>query len=68
MLIIVFNINRFNYTCPDLYNRADFVISILNSDDDKVKTSIDAMCQLSSTENQINLNYNLFNNEVNYFI
>lgn len=56
---------RFNYECPDMYNKADFIISILNSDSEKVKTSVDEMCKLSSTDKQMYLNYDSFNDPVN---
>lgn len=55
---------RFNYECPDMYNKAEFIISILNSDDEKAKRDVDEICKLSSTDKQTDLNYNLFNNEV----
>uniref|UniRef100_A0A2S2Q7P3 Protein scarlet n=1 Tax=Sipha flava TaxID=143950 RepID=A0A2S2Q7P3_9HEMI len=57
---------KFDYKCPDLYNKADFVISILNSENEKVKQNVDEMCKLSSTENQININYDLFNDQIQF--
>jgi len=62
MYLILF---RFNYECPDMYNEADFVISILNSENEKVKNNVIEMCKLTSTDQLTNLNYNLFNNQVN---
>lgn len=55
---------RFDYECPAMYNEADFVISILNSDDENVKRNVEEMCKLSSTEQQTNTNYDLFNSQV----
>ncbi|XP_025203991.1 protein scarlet-like isoform X2 [Melanaphis sacchari] len=55
---------KFDYKCPDLYNKADFVISIMNSDREQVKRNIDEMCKLSSTDIQMDLNYDLFNDQV----
>lgn len=55
---------RYDYKCPDLYNKADFVISILNSENEKIKQNVDEMCKLASTEKQININYDLFNDQV----
>jgi len=55
---------RFNYKCPDLYNKADFVISIMNSDSEQTKRNVDEMCKLSSTDKQTDLNYDLFNDQV----
>lgn len=59
-------IYRFNYECPNMFNEADFVISILNSESDRVRKDVDKMCELSSTEQKTKLNYDLFNNQVNY--
>lgn len=58
---------RFRYECPNMFNEADYVISVLNSDDETDKKSIDEMCKASSSESQMNINYDLFNNEVNPF-
>lgn len=55
---------RFNYKCPDLYNKADFVISIMNSDSEQIKKNVDEMCKISSTDKQTDLNYDLFNDQV----
>lgn len=55
---------RFHYECPDMYNKADFVISILNSDDEKAKRNVDEMCKWSSADLKIDLNYDVFNNQV----
>ncbi|VVC31663.1 AAA+ ATPase domain,P-loop containing nucleoside triphosphate hydrolase,ABC transporter, conserved site,ABC [Cinara cedri] len=54
---------EYNYEFPDMYNKADFVISILNSESDAVKTNVDKMCKISSTDKQIDLNYGLFNEQ-----
>jgi len=51
-----------------LYNKADFVVSVLNSDDEKVKKNVDEMCRLSSTDKEMKLNYDLFNDEVSFFL
>jgi len=48
-----------------MFNEADFVISILNSENEKVKENVIEMCKLTSTDQQTNLNYDLFNNQVN---
>lgn len=58
---------RYNYKCPDLYNKADFVVSILNSDNEKTKKDVDEMCKLSSTDQQMNFNYQSFNDQVIYY-
>jgi len=62
---------RFSYECPNMYNEADYVISVLNFDDESNKKNIDEMCKVSSSDLQTNINYDLFNNEVNlinYFV
>lgn len=56
---------RFGYECPDMFNEADFVISILNSEDENVKRNVNEMCALSSNDKQTDVNYDLFNNDVN---
>jgi len=48
-----------------MFNEADFVISILNSENETVKQNVIEMCKLTSTDQQTNLNYDLFNNQVN---
>jgi len=48
-----------------MFNEADFVISILNSENKDVKENVMEMCKLTSTDQQTNLNYDLFNNQVN---
>jgi len=48
-----------------MFNEADFVISILNSENEKVKENVIEMCKLTSTDQQTKLNYDLFNNQVN---
>lgn len=55
---------RFHYKCPNMYNKADFVISILNSDGEKAKRNVDEMCKWSSADLRIDLNYDVFNNQV----
>lgn len=40
------------------------MISILNSDEESVKKNVDEICKISSTDKQINFNYDLFNNKV----
>lgn len=47
-----------------MYNEADFVVSLLNSDNDTVKRDVDKMCKMSSNNKQIELNYDSFNNQV----
>lgn len=47
-----------------MFNEADFVISILNSEDENVKKNVDKMCGLSSDDKQTDINYGLFNSEV----
>lgn len=51
--------SRFGYGCPNMFNEAEFVISILNSDNEHVKKNVDKMCKLSSSEQQTDINYNL---------
>jgi len=40
------------------------VISIMNSESEQIKRNVDEMCKLSSTDNQTDLNYDLFNDQV----
>lgn len=47
-----------------MFNEADFVISILNSENEKVKENVKEMCKLTSTDQLTNLNYDLYNNQV----
>lgn len=47
-----------------MFNEADFIISVLNSDSEKVKKDIKEMCKLSSKKNQINPSSDIFNNQV----
>ncbi|XP_050436073.1 protein scarlet-like [Adelges cooleyi] len=55
---------KYNYVCPVTFNKADFFISILNSDNPKDKQNVDDMCYLSSTVTQMNIKYNSFNKNV----
>jgi len=48
-----------------MFNEADFVISILNSENEKIKENVKEMCKLASTDQLTNLNYDLYNNQVN---
>lgn len=48
-----------------MFNEADFVISILNSENEKVKENVKEMCKLTSTDQLTNINYDLYNNQVN---
>ncbi|XP_026807077.1 protein scarlet-like isoform X1 [Rhopalosiphum maidis] len=57
---------KFNYECPDMFNEADFVISILNSENEKVKENVKEMCKLTSSDQQMDLNYDLFNDQTKY--
>ncbi|XP_027845081.2 protein scarlet-like [Aphis gossypii] len=57
---------KFNYECPDMFNEADFVISILNSENEKVKENVKEMCKLTSTDQLTNLNYDLYNNQTQF--
>jgi len=51
-----------------MFNEADFVISILNSDSETDKRNVDEMCKLSSRALQmISMNNNVFYKEVNIF-
>lgn len=51
-----------------MFNEADFVISILNSDNETDKRNVDEMCKLTSCAIQmIIMNSNLFCKEVNIF-
>lgn len=56
---------RFSYECPSMFNEADYVISVLNSDDKIDKINIAEMCKVSSSELQMYSNYSLFDDEVN---
>jgi hypothetical protein len=47
-----------------MFNEADFIISILNSENEKVKDNVNEMCKLSSSDLQTDLNYEIFNNQV----
>lgn len=47
-----------------MYNEADYIISILNSENESTKKNVEEMCKLSSTDKQMNTNYELFNTEV----
>lgn len=47
-----------------MFNEADFVISILNSNNENVKRDVDEMCKLSSNDTKTDFNYDLFNNKV----
>ncbi|XP_060864829.1 protein scarlet-like [Metopolophium dirhodum] len=57
---------KFNYECPDMFNEADFVMSILNSENEKVKENVIKMCKITSTDQQTKLNYDLFNNQTQF--
>lgn len=59
---------RFSYSCPNMFNEADFVISILNSENENVKANVNKMCLLTSSKEQMDINYNLFSNKVNLLI
>ncbi|XP_050436668.1 protein scarlet-like [Adelges cooleyi] len=52
---------KFDYTCPDMFNKADFVVSVLNSNEKSIKSNVDEMCRISSTEYQIDSNYDSYN-------
>lgn len=56
---------RFSYSCPNMFNEADFVISILNSENESVKTNVNKMCQLTSSNEQMAFNYSLLSIKVN---
>ncbi|XP_050436888.1 protein scarlet-like [Adelges cooleyi] len=51
---------KFDYTCPDMFNKADFVVSILNSNEKSIKSNVDEMCRISSTEYEIDSNYDSY--------
>ncbi|XP_025410362.1 protein scarlet-like [Sipha flava] len=55
--------HKFSYDCPNMFNEADFIISILNSENEKVKDNVNEMCKLSSSDLQTDLNYEIFNNQ-----
>lgn len=57
---------RYSYVCPATYNKADFIISILNSDCLLDKNNVNNMCELSSTVAHMNIKYNSFNKNVRY--
>lgn len=50
--------------CPATYNKADYVVSILNSGSVLDKKNVNTMCELSSTVAQMNTEYNAFNKDV----
>lgn len=55
---------RYGYVCPATYNKADYVVSILNSSSVLDKQNVKTMCDLSSTVAQMNTKYNAFNKDV----
>lgn len=55
---------RYGYVCPATYNKADFVVSILNSGSVMDKKNVKSMCDLSSTVAHMNTKYNAFNKDV----
>ncbi|VVC31665.1 ABC transporter-like,P-loop containing nucleoside triphosphate hydrolase,AAA+ ATPase domain,ABC [Cinara cedri] len=55
---------KYSYICPATYNKADFIVSILNSDSVIDKKNVNKMCELSSTVAQMDIKYNSFNKDV----
>jgi hypothetical protein len=63
-MIIVSICISYSYICPATYNKADFIISILNSDNVLDKNNVNNMCEISSTIKQMDIKYNSFNKDV----
>jgi len=57
-------INRYGYICPATYNKADFIISVLNSDGVLDRNNVNNMCELSSNVAQMDIKFNSFNKDV----
>lgn len=51
-----------------MFNEADYVISILHSDVEKVKRDVDEMCKLSSVDTQTDTDNDYFYNKVRSFM
>ncbi|KAF0761523.1 protein scarlet-like [Aphis craccivora] len=55
---------KYGYICPATYNKADFIVSILNSDGVLDRNNINDMCELSSNVAQMDIKFNSFNKDV----
>ncbi|KAL5236302.1 hypothetical protein ACI65C_003712 [Semiaphis heraclei] len=55
---------KYGYICPATYNKADFIVSILNSDSVLDKANVNKMCELSSNVAQMDIKFNSFNKDV----
>ncbi|KAE9544331.1 hypothetical protein AGLY_001510 [Aphis glycines] len=55
---------KYGYICPATYNKADFIVSILNSDGVLDRNNINNMCELSSNVAQMDIKFNSFNKDV----
>ncbi|KAL4092517.1 hypothetical protein QTP88_027016 [Uroleucon formosanum] len=55
---------KYGYICPATYNKADFIISVLNSDGVLDRNNVNKMCELSSNVGQMDIRFNSFNKDV----
>ncbi|XP_025207194.1 protein scarlet-like [Melanaphis sacchari] len=55
---------KYGYICPATYNKADFIVSILNSDKVLDRNNVNNMCEIFSNVAQMNINFNSFNRDV----
>ncbi|CAI6363772.1 unnamed protein product [Macrosiphum euphorbiae] len=55
---------KYGYICPATYNKADFVVSVLNSDGVLDRNNVNNMCELSSNVAQMDIKFNSFNKDV----
>ncbi|XP_026808219.1 protein scarlet-like [Rhopalosiphum maidis] len=55
---------KYGYICPATYNKADFIISVLNSDGVLDRNNVNNMCELSSNVAQMDIKFNSFNKDV----
>lgn len=63
-MYIVYIVFRYNYICPTMYNKAEFVLSILNSTDELDKINVNSMCKISSNVTKMYIKYKKFTNDV----
>ncbi|XP_001942858.2 protein scarlet [Acyrthosiphon pisum] len=55
---------KYGYICPATYNKADFIVSVLNSDGVLDRNNVNNMCELSSNVAQMDIKFNSFNKDV----
>ncbi|XP_022169227.1 protein scarlet-like [Myzus persicae] len=55
---------KYGYICPATYNKADFIVSVLNSDSVLDRSNVNKMCELSSNVAQMDIKFNSFNKDV----